>query len=64
MNQKRTFGAILTILGIVGIIYGALGFLQIAGVSLGKLNSIVPFVIGLIFFFAGINLVKATGDRA
>lgn len=64
MNQKRTFGAILTVLGIVGIIYGALGFLHMAGVSLSKVNSIVPFAVGLIFFFAGINLVKATSDRA
>ncbi|MBD2716840.1 hypothetical protein KBK19_17485 [Microvirga sp. STR05] len=64
MNQKRTFGAILTILGIIGIIYGALGFMQVGGVALGKLNSLVPFAVGLIFFFAGINLVKATGDRA
>lgn len=64
MNQKRTFGSILTILGIIGIIYGALGFLQIAGVNLSKIKSLVPFAVGLIFFFAGINLVKTTGDRA
>ncbi|QIX59670.1 hypothetical protein FY528_18415 [Hymenobacter lutimineralis] len=64
MNQKRTFGAILTILGIVGIIYAALGFLHIGGVSLSKINSLVPFIVGLIFFSAGINLVKATGDRS
>jgi len=64
MNQKRTFGAILTILGIIGIIYGALGFLHMAGVALSKINSLVPFGVGLIFFFAGINLVKATSDRA
>lgn len=64
MNQKRTFGSILTILGIIGIIYGALGFLEIAGIHLSKINSLVPFGVGLIFFFAGINLVKTTGDRA
>jgi hypothetical protein len=64
MNQKRTFGSILTILGIIGIIVGALGFLGIGGMGLSKLNSAVPFGVGLIFFFAGINLVKATGDRA
>lgn len=64
MNQKRTFGSILTVLGIIGIIYGALGFMQIGGVGLSKLNSLVPFFVGLIFFFAGINLVKTTGDRA
>jgi uncharacterized membrane protein len=64
MNQKRTFGSILTILGIIGIIIGALAFLGIGGIGLGKMNSIVPFIVGLIFFFAGINLVKTTSDRA
>lgn len=63
MNQKRTFGTVLTLLGIIGIIWGALGFLGIAG-GLSKLNSAVPFIVGLIFFAAGINLVKTTGDRA
>lgn len=60
MNQKHTLGAIL---GIVGIIYGTLRFLHMAGVALSKLDSIVPSAVGLIFFFAGINLVQATGDR-
>ena len=64
MNQKRTFGSILTVLGIIGIIIGALAFLGVGGLNLSKTNSIVPFVVGLIFFFAGINLVKTTGDRA
>ncbi|WP_426491940.1 hypothetical protein [Hymenobacter sp. 102] len=64
MNQKRTFGSILTILGIVGIIMGAMAFLGIGGLGVGKMNSWVPFVVGLIFFFAGINLVRTTSDRA
>ncbi|WP_426058629.1 hypothetical protein [Hymenobacter sp. B1770] len=64
MNQKRTFGTVLTILGILGIIIGALAFLGIGGISLSKANSAVPFIVGLIFFMAGINLVKTTSDRA
>lgn len=62
MNQKRTFGSLLTLLGIVGIIYGALGLMGM--VALSKMNSIVPLAVGLVFFFAGISLVRATGDRA
>ena len=62
MNQKRTFGSLLTLLGIAGIIYGALGLMGM--VALSKMNSFVPLGVGLIFFFAGISLVRATGDRA
>ncbi len=64
MNQKRTFGSILTVLGILGIIIAAMAFLQIGGLGLSKMNSLVPFIVGLIFFMAGINLVRTTNDRA
>ena len=64
MNQKHTFGSILTVLGIIGIILDALGFLGMGGLHLGKMHFIVLFAIGLIIFFAGINLVKTTSDRA
>lgn len=68
MNLKRTFGAILTILGIIGIIMGAYGFMnsgsKVAGMNMNMVNALVPFIVGLIFFFSGIGLVKNTGDRA
>ncbi|QHL86293.1 hypothetical protein GU926_02075 [Nibribacter ruber] len=68
MNLKRTFGAILTILGIVGVIWGAYAFLagggSVGDVSVNKFSAAVPFVVGLIFFFTGISLVKATRDHA
>jgi predicted Na+-dependent transporter len=65
MNMKRTFGAILTILGIIGIIWGAYAFMMGGdGGVVGKYTSAVPFVVGLIFFFSGINLVKTTKDAA
>jgi uncharacterized membrane protein len=61
MNLKRTFGLILTILGIVGLIYAAVGFAQ------GTENTralIVYGILGLIFFLTGIGLVKNTQDVA
>jgi uncharacterized membrane protein len=68
MNMKRTFGAILTILGIIFIIWGSFAFLSggssMAGVSVGKFNAIVPFIVGLIFFISGIGLIKGTKDEA
>lgn len=67
MNMKRTFGAILTLLGIIFIIWSAFAFLSggssVAGLSVGKLNAIVPFIIGLIFFGSGIGLIKGIKDE-
>ncbi|WP_439882362.1 hypothetical protein ACSX1A_04180 [Pontibacter sp. MBLB2868] len=63
--MKRTFGAVLLILGIIGIIWGAYAFLMGGdGVAVGKFTAAVPFVVGLIFFFSGISLVKTTRDQA
>lgn len=61
MNLKRTFGLILTILGIVGLIYAAVGFVQ--GTAETK-ALIVYGILGLIFFLTGIGLVRNTQDVA
>lgn len=61
MNLKRTFGLILTILGIVGLIYAAVGFIQN---SEGAKQLIVFAILGVIFFFTGISLVRGTADQA
>ncbi len=57
MNLKTIFGAILTILGIVGLIYAAITF---ANETAGTKQLIVFSVLGLIFFVAGIGLIKRT----
>lgn len=59
MNQKRTFGTILTILGIVGLVYAGINF---ANGDNGTRVLIVYAVLGLIFFFTGIGLIKNTRD--
>lgn len=61
MNVKRTFGTILTVLGIVGLIYCGFGFVNHSVQTRGL---IVAGIIGIIFFFSGIGLVKNTKDEA
>lgn len=61
MNVKRTFGTILTILGIIGLIYTGIEIIQRAG---NFTNLTVVGVISVIFFFTGISLVRNTKDEA
>ena len=64
MNLKRIFGALLTVLGIAGLIYAAVLFVNSSGGEL-KLKALLIYgVIGLLFFFAGISLVRTTKDEA
>ncbi|KQS92436.1 hypothetical protein [Chryseobacterium sp. Leaf394] len=61
MNVKRTFGTILTVLGIAGLLYTGYQLMQ---KSEAYTNMAVVGVIGLIFFFAGIGLVQNTKDES
>jgi uncharacterized membrane protein len=61
MNVKRTFGTILTVLGIIGLIYCGVGFVNH---SIQTREMVVAGIIGVIFFFSGIGLVKNTKDAA
>lgn len=64
MNLKRTFGFILTLLGIVGLIYTAVLFAQSGGGTQSIKGLVIYGVLGVIFFIAGIGLVKNTKDEA
>lgn len=61
MNLKRVFGAILTILGIVGLIYTGMGIINHSGTIT---TLVVVGIISIIFFTSGIGLVKNTTDNA
>jgi uncharacterized membrane protein len=61
MNLKRTFGAILTVLGIIGLIYAGVGVINHSG---GATTLIVVAVIAVMFFFTGISLIRTTSDAA
>ncbi len=64
MNLKRTFGAILTVLGIFGLIYAAVIFANTSGGSRDIRGLIIYAVLGLLFFVSGLGLVKNTKDEA
>ncbi|MEO5673323.1 MAG: hypothetical protein ABIQ74_01630 [Chitinophagales bacterium] len=63
MNLKRIFGAILTVLGICGLIYAAIIFTQGNAGSEYK-YLIIYGILGAIFFFSGIGLIRNTKDEA
>lgn len=63
MNVKRLFGVILTILGIAGLIYAAVIFAKGSGGSQFRQLAVYG-ILGAIFFFTGIGLIKTTQDDA
>ena len=64
MNLKRIFGAILTTLGIVSLIYCAVLFVNTTG-GVRDVKVLVTYgVLGLIFFISGIGLIRTTKDEA
>ncbi|MCD6019163.1 MAG: hypothetical protein K0S53_2284 [Bacteroidetes bacterium] len=64
MNLKRIFGAILTILGIAGLIYVAVLFVNTSGGSKDIKAIVIYSILGLLFFIAGISLVRTTKDES
>ena len=64
MNIKRIFGSILTVLGIAGLIYTAILFVNTAGGVRDVKGLIIYGVLGLIFFISGISLVRTTKDES
>ena len=64
MNVKRVFGILLTILGIIGLIYFAVIFMDTSGTERQVKTLVVYGLLGAIFFFTGIGLIRNTKDDA
>lgn len=64
MNIKRIFGALLTILGIVGLIYTGIMFVNTSGGTHNIKALVIYGILGIIFFVAGISLVRTTKDES
>ena len=61
--EKRLFGVILTILGIGGLIIAAYNFVQGNTGTNHNVKSVVVYaILGLLFFFSGIGLIRSTRD--
>ena len=64
MNIKRIFGALLTVLGIGGLIYAAVLFVSTSEGARDIKTLVIFGIIGLIFFIAGISLIRTTKDES
>ena len=64
MNLKRIFGALLTALGIGGLIYTAILFVNSNDNNFAIKSLVVFGVLGIVFFIAGISLVRTTKDES
>ncbi|MFV8379224.1 MULTISPECIES: hypothetical protein [Flavobacterium] len=64
MNLKRIFGALLTALGIGGLIYTAVIFASTSGGTTDVKSLIIYGILGIIFFVSGISLVRTTKDES
>lgn len=64
MNLKRIFGALLTILGIAGLIYAAVLFANSSNSTHTIKTLAIYGILGLVFFISGISLVRTTKDES
>jgi uncharacterized membrane protein len=67
VDLKKIFGSVLTILGVVVVLYACAAFLSdgrvMLGFSVSKGESAVPFLVGLVFFLSGVSLIRQVGNR-
>jgi len=60
--EKRGIGLLLTILGIVALIWGGVTFVNHSG-NVYNIKVITTCgILGVVFFFAGIGLIRSTKD--
>ena len=62
--EKRVLGIILSLLGIAGLIYAGVSFMNGGNGERNIKMIIFTGVLGAVFFFAGIGLIRNTKDKA
>jgi hypothetical protein len=63
MNLKRIFRALLTLLGIGGLIYDAILFVNTSGGTRDIKPLEIYSILRIIFFATGISLIRAAKDE-
>lgn len=63
MNLKRIFGALLSLLGIGALIYVSVLFVNNSNTDRNVKALVVYGLMGLLFFGAGIGLIRSTKDE-
>lgn len=64
MNIKKIFGSVLTVLGIIGLIYGTVVFMNTHGGN-RYIKALVAYgILGLLFFVSGMGLIGTTKDES
>jgi uncharacterized membrane protein len=64
MNLKRIFGTLLIVLGIAGLIYAAVLFVNNTDSNHNVKILLIYGGLGLLFFISGISLVRTTKDES
>ncbi len=63
--EKRILGIILSLAGLAGLIIAAVYFINSSGGSGKRIKEIAVYaILGAIFFFSGIGLIRNTKDKA
>ena len=60
--EKRVLGVILTMLGALGMVMSAVKFVEHSNNSYDVKAICMYGLLGLIFFFAGVGLIRGTRD--
>ncbi|AXY78558.1 hypothetical protein D3H65_08195 [Paraflavitalea soli] len=61
--EKRVLGIIFTLLGAAGLILAAINFINGSGGTRNVKSIVIYSILGAIFFFAGMGLIKNTRDK-
>lgn len=64
MNIKRIFGSVLTILGIIGLVYGAVLFVNMSNGAKDIRALLIYGILGFVFLLSGLSLVRTVKDEA